>query len=77
MFLFGVLKASPVASFDVLYGGLGISKLQILIEKKIRKIFSTVFLLIFGIKTLDPDPDSLTPGSGSVSGPDPYPVRIQ
>jgi hypothetical protein len=38
-------------SLDVLYGGIGISKLQFLIKK--RK-----FLLYF-FKTLDPDSDSL------------------
>jgi hypothetical protein len=42
---------------NILYGGLGISKLQFLI-KKIK-----TFLVI---KTLDPDPDSL-------EMPDPYP----
>ncbi len=43
-------------SLDVLYGGLGITKLQFLI-KNISIFFSCKFFLIFVIKTLDPDLD--------------------
>jgi hypothetical protein len=46
-------------SLGVLYGGLGISKLQFLI-KKIEIKFSYKFFSILGHQTLDPDP-----GSGS------------
>ncbi len=57
-------------SLDVLYGGLGISKLQFFDQKKIN-FFSYVFFKKknFGHQTLDPDlvslelldPDSLNP----------------
>ena len=56
-------------SLGVLYGGLGISKLQFLI-KKIKIKFP---ISILGHQTLDPDPESgsairKNAGSGSVSG---------
>jgi hypothetical protein len=35
-------------NLDILYGGLGIDKLQFLIKKKIKKIFSCNFFSIFG-----------------------------
>jgi hypothetical protein len=41
---------------DVLYEGLGISKLQFFI-KKIKKISAVFFSLILVIKTLNPNPD--------------------
>ncbi len=43
-------------SLEVLYGGLGISKLQFLI-KKYQNFFSCKFFPYFGHKTLDPDLD--------------------
>jgi hypothetical protein len=53
-------------SLDVLYGGLGIRKLQFLIRKKNN--LSAVFLFLFlAIKTLDSEPDSL-----EMLDPDPY-----
>jgi hypothetical protein len=42
---------------DVLYGGLGISKLQFMIKKKY--IFQLKIFSMLVIKTLDPDPDSM------------------
>jgi hypothetical protein len=65
-------------NLDILYGGLGIGKLQFLIKKK-KKNFSCIFFSIFGhlspgsILDLDPDPDldpywSPTSNSGSGSG---------
>ncbi len=59
-------------SLGVLYGGLGISKWQLL-KKKIKIKFSAViFFSVLGHQTLDPDP-----GSGSairkMLDPDPYP----
>jgi hypothetical protein len=59
----------------VLYGGLGIGKLQFLIKKKIKKNFSAVifFLQFLVIKALDPDPDwSPDSNSGSGSGKNEY-----
>ncbi len=49
-------------NLDILYGGLGIGKLQFLIKKK-KKISVVIFFLIFGhlspgsVLDLDPDPD--------------------
>ncbi len=58
-------------SLGVLYGGLGISKLQFLIKKIEKKISSYKFFSILCHQTLDPDP-----GSGSASrkmlDPDPH-----
>ena len=48
-------------SLGVLYGGLGISKLQFLI-KKLEIKFPAINFFNFSHQTLDPDPD---PGSGS------------
>jgi len=61
-------------SMDVLYGGLGKSKLQFLIKRICNKNFPAVkFFLIFGHKnpgsggigiqpkTLDPEPESINP----------------
>jgi hypothetical protein len=45
-------------SLGVLYGGLGISKLQFLIKKIKIKISSCEFFSILGHQTLDPDPES-------------------
>ncbi len=45
-------------SFGVLYGGLGISKLQFLIKKIEIKFPAINFFLILGHQTLDPDPGS-------------------
>ncbi len=43
-------------SLEVLYGGLGIGKLQFLIEKnKIKNFSSKLFLQFLVIKALDPD----------------------
>ncbi len=58
------LKASHVAwTVDILYKGLGISKLQVFIEKRHKKNFQLYhgfFLSILVIKTLDdPDPGKL------------------
>ncbi len=61
-----ILRAKGFSrSLDILYGGLGISKLQFLI-KKIKKFPPVVY---FGLKTLnldsleimDPDPDFMNP----------------
>jgi hypothetical protein len=43
-------------SLGVLYGGLGISKLQFLIKKNRNQISSYKFFSILGHQTLDPDP---------------------
>jgi hypothetical protein len=48
-------------SLGVLYGGLGISKLQFLIKKIEIKFPTKIFFPILGHQTLDPDPGS---GSG-------------
>jgi hypothetical protein len=61
-------------SLGVLYGGLGISKLQFLMKKIEIKFQAIIFFPILGHQTLDPDPGSPDPqleknaGSGSVSG---------
>ncbi len=62
-FMFWSTGCSPLwaegfsCSLDVLYGGLGISKLQLLI-KIISICFSAInFFQFLVIKTLDPDPD--------------------
>jgi hypothetical protein len=57
----------------VLYGGLGISKLQFLIKKIKIKFLVVNFFPILDHQTLDPDPESgsairKNAGSGSVSG---------
>ncbi len=44
-------------SMDVLYEGLGISKLQFLIKKNIDFFSSKFFPQFLVIKTLDPEPD--------------------
>jgi hypothetical protein len=48
-------------SLDVLYGGLGIGKLQFLVKKSIKFFFSSKFSQIFGYQNresgLDPDLD--------------------
>jgi hypothetical protein len=49
-------------SLGVLYGGLGISKLQFFIKKIEIKFPAIIFFSILGHQTLDPDSD---PGSGS------------
>jgi hypothetical protein len=67
------------SNLDVLYGGLGIGKLQFLIKKKKKKISAVIsfqFLESPG-SVLDPDPDSYwsptsTSGSGSGSGKNEY-----
>jgi hypothetical protein len=43
-------------SLGVLYGGLGISKLQFLIKKIEIKFLAVNFFSILGHQTLDPDP---------------------
>jgi hypothetical protein len=53
---------------DVLYGGLVISKLQILIKKETK--FERYFFSVLVIKTLDPCPD---PDSLEMPDMDPYP----
>jgi hypothetical protein len=60
-------------SLDVLYGGLGISKLQFLMKKERKKIFSCIFFFILVIETLDP---YLDPNSLEMLDPDPYPDSI-
>ncbi len=56
-------------SFGVLYGGLGISKMQFLIKKIKIKFLVVIFFSILGHQTLDPDPGS---GSGiRIRNPDP------
>jgi hypothetical protein len=54
-------------SLAILYGGLGISELQFLINKS---IFSIFFPQFFVIQTLDPDPD---PDSLEMLDPESYP----
>jgi hypothetical protein len=54
-------------SLTVLYGGLGMSKLQF-IEKKIKNSSCKLFS-IFGHQTLDPDPD---PHLGKMLDPGPH-----
>jgi hypothetical protein len=49
-------------SLGVLYGGLGLSKLQFLIKKTEIKFPAINFFSILGHQTLEPDPG---PGSGS------------
>ncbi len=44
---------------DVLYRGLGISKLQFLIKKRKTNFQLYFFLKFLVIETLDPDPDSM------------------
>jgi hypothetical protein len=60
-------------SLGVLYGGLGISKLQFLLKKSEIKFPAINFGSILGHQTLDPDPESgsairKNAGSRSVSG---------
>jgi hypothetical protein len=61
-------------SLGVLYGGLGISKLQFFVKKIENKFPAIIFFSILGHQTLDHDPD---PESGSairkMPDPDPYP----
>jgi hypothetical protein len=45
--LFCELQASSVRNLDILYGGLGIGKLQFLIKKKFNFFFSCYFFSIF------------------------------
>ena len=42
-------------NLDILYGGLGIGKLQFLIKKKFNFFFSCFFFQFLVIKALDPD----------------------
>ena len=42
-------------NLDILYGGLGIGKLQFLIKKKLNKNFTVIFFQFLVIKALDPD----------------------
>jgi hypothetical protein len=73
IFMFGsagcsLLRAEAFScSLGVLYGGLGISKLEFLIKKTKIKFPAVFFSSILGHQTLDPDPGS---GSGS-RNPDP------
>jgi hypothetical protein len=60
-------------SLGILYGSLGISKLQFLIKKIEINSSSYKFFSILGLQTLDPDPESgsairKNAGSRSVSG---------
>jgi hypothetical protein len=55
-------------SLGVLYGGLGIKKLQFLIKKIEIKFPAINFFSIFGLQTLDPDPQL-----EKMLDPDPYP----
>ncbi len=49
-----------INNFDVLYGGLGIGKLQFLIQKKFNFFSVVIFYLQFlVIKAMDPDPDEM------------------
>jgi hypothetical protein len=45
-------------NLGVLYGGLGISKLQFVIKKIEIKFPAKIFFSILGHQTLDPDPES-------------------
>ncbi len=44
-------------NLDIVYGGLGIGKLQFFINKKKKKISAVIFFQFLVIKALDPDPD--------------------
>jgi hypothetical protein len=58
-------------SLGVLYGGLGISKLQFVIKKIEIKFPAINFFSILGHQTLDPDPESrsaIRKNAGSASG---------
>jgi hypothetical protein len=41
-------------NLDILYGGLGIGKLQFLIKKKFKKFSAVIFFKFLVIKALDP-----------------------
>ncbi len=56
-------------SLDVLYGGLGIIKLQFLIKKELLKKFELQCLVM---KTLDPDQESL-----EMLDPDPDSMNLE
>ncbi len=74
--LFCELEASAVTwTMDILYGGLGISKLQFLIKKKFNFFFQLFFFFQFlVIKALDPDPIRIRIRIGLHPDPlDPYP----
>jgi hypothetical protein len=68
-------------SLDVLYGGLGIRKLQFFDQKMREKNFQLHFFLQFlVIKALDPDPDSLEmldPDQDSLEMLDPDPDALE
>jgi hypothetical protein len=54
-----LLRAEGVScSLGILYGGLGISKLQFLIKKIEIKFPAIIFFSILGHQTLDPDLES-------------------
>ncbi len=57
-------------SLDVLYGGLGISKLQFLIKKRKEKISAEISLIFIPPFILGPHPD---PDSLEMLDPDLYP----
>jgi hypothetical protein len=59
-------------SLGVLYGRLGISKLQFLIKKIEIKFPAINFFSILGHQTLDPDPEP-DPQLEKMLDPDPYP----
>jgi hypothetical protein len=42
-------------NLDILYGGLGIGKLQFLIKKKKKKFSAVIFFQFLVMKALDPD----------------------
>ncbi len=69
MFSFGRAEGFSF-SLDVLYEGLGISKMQFLIKKD-TTCFSAVFVSILFVNTLDPDPESIEILDPSVMNPDP------
>jgi hypothetical protein len=63
-------------NLDILYGGLGIGKLQFLIKKNNKKFSAVIFFQFLVIKALDPywirirNPDPYwSPTSNSGSGP--------
>ncbi len=72
--LFCELQASSVTwTMDILYGGLGIGKLQFLIKKKFNFFFQLSFFKFLVIKALDPDLDwSPASDAGSGSGKNEY-----
>ncbi len=66
-------------NLDILYGGLGIGKLQFVIIKNDKKFSAVIFFQFLVIKALDPDWIRIRIGVHPkmlVSDPDPYPDEM-